>query len=175
MDFGWKRGRYANITSFITVSTYINRAQIFSHPLAFFFPLKKSVYCVFHLRLPIDVEKWPGYIVGYFISYLAAYFVSLTTGLYTFFISVSLYVKAALDEIRFKLKTINQNPWVMNTLRALFQLNEPLFFPFPIFHFFSVFFFCVEKNEFSGEKLAMASIVMASKFNTNSLAQLSYI
>ncbi|XP_031617421.1 odorant receptor 13a-like [Contarinia nasturtii] len=61
------------------------------------------------LQLPIDVEQWPGYLVGYGLCYLAAYFVSLTSGLYVFFISVSLYIKAALDEIRFKLKTINQN------------------------------------------------------------------
>lgn len=55
----------------------------------------------------MDVEKWPGYIAGYVLSYFAAYFVSLTTGFYVFFISISLYVKAAFDEIRLKLKIIN--------------------------------------------------------------------
>lgn len=62
----------------------------------------------------------------------------------------------------------------MNRLRALFQLNEPLSLPFPIFQFFFCSF-SKKKHDFSVEKLAMASIVMALKFNTNSLAQLSCI
>lgn len=110
-----------------------------------------------HFRLPIDVEKWSGYIVGYVLCYFSAYFVSLTAVLYVFFISISLYVKVAFDEVRFKLKTINQNRWVMNR-PCTFSIKAPQ----------SDVFFLFQIIIISVMNLASFHSFMVAKFNSNS-------
>lgn len=65
--------------------------------------------------MPFDVTKSPGYQISYFMCVLAAYSIASTSAIEAFTFSVSLFIRAAFNDLRMRLHHADSELYVIDS------------------------------------------------------------